>query len=528
MIARRIRGILIICFAALAALLAHPTPTARIAAQSPCDGLVAPRLQTSGTARVTSIYGLSLKNRPATGAAGATELALLPFGTVVTVMDGYTCNFGYVWWQVRLPDGTTGWIAEGSAGEYFAEPFSDRLNLFRPNDDRTRIDRYAVTRDGTAEYRGSFAVTLPPVTPGDVWQQVEIDRLAEALETLRTECPDRLGNSPLAGVTALDDALRLSLPPSEYDFYPSPSGERILLVRHYHLLVPRCDTVIPERVGISTVSVLDATGSETALFPFPQHGSVPPSQDTYAETEPDPWSVYLDEVVWSPHETYIAFVAAYRDRCEQACFRFHIYIANLDTGQLTNIGEGRHLAWTNGGEGINFFRLSWTGDGRQKAHLYTSRADGSALQEIWLPGGAHYVSPEQRALNLPWNTSGTRVMVANAGMAEVMLFKLDDRAFTPPVTVPDRMPQLNRLSVHIIRGETAFLWTTIRGNFVIQDVRTGQWRDLNSEVASTGIAPRRVEPFATGDAALVTMADGTAYVLDLVADRLIPVTFERP
>jgi hypothetical protein len=102
-----------------------------------------------------------------------------------------------------------------------------------------------------------------------------------------------------------------------------------------------------------------------------------------------------------------------------------------------------------------------------------------------------------------------------------MLLALSDRAFTPPIPVPDLMPALNRLAVHLVRGETALLWTTIRGEFVLQEVRTGQLERLSSELASTGIAPRRVRPFGTGDAALIEMADGTVYVLDLDADRLI-------
>jgi hypothetical protein len=152
------------------------------------------------------------------------------------------------------------------------------------------------------------------------------------------------------------------------------------------------------------------------------------------------------------------------------------------------------------------------------------RPDGNDRQEIWLPGGAVYVSDRQQGLGLPWNDGGTRVMVANAGMGEVMLFNLSDRAFTPPVTVPDLMPQPNRLAVDLIQGEKAFLWTTIRGEFVTQNVRTGDWLQLTSDLATTGVAPVGVRPFASGSKALVEMVDGTAYVLDITADQLIPVT----
>lgn len=494
-------------------------------AQTPCDGLVAPRLAVGDTARVVSPYGLSLKDSPRTGAAGAVERALLPFGTVVRVLDGYTCNFGYLWWQVSLPDGTTGWAAEGGASDYYLYPYTDALHIFRPRDGGASLDHFTVTREGRAVWRGTIPIAPAQGTPGTVWQQVEIDRLSALLDDARARCPQRLRGTALETVTSLDQALALPLPALEYDFYPAPSGERLLLVRHQHLLVPRCDTVIPERVGISTVSVMGADGAETVLFPFPQHGSVPASEDAYAPSEPDSWTVTLDEVIWSPHEKYIAFVAAYRDRCTGGdCYRFHIYIANLETGQLYIVGEGRHLGWTNGGEGIAFFRLMRDSAGQARARLFTARPDGSARQEVWLPGGAVYVSEEQRDLGFPWNPSGTQVMVGNAGLGEVMLLNVADRAFTPPASVPDLMPQANRLSVHLVRGETALLWTTIRGEFVVQEVRRGRWQQLQSELASTGVAPRRVQVFGMGDAALIEMADGSAYLLDLDADRLMAVT----
>ncbi len=515
--------------ALLLALILPPLVAPPARAQSPCDVLVAPRLQAGATGRVTSPYGLSLKNQPMTGAAGAIELALLPFGTVVSVLDGPRCNLGYVWWQVRLADGTIGWVAEGDASSYFMARHADTLPVFRPRDGGAALDYFTVARDGSAAQRGTIPIAPQPATPGALWQQVEVDALGQALDAVRAQCPERLIGTPLEGAATLDEALALPLPPLEYDLYPAPSGERLVLVRHHHLLVPRCDTVIPQRIGMSTVSVLDATGAETVLFPFPQHGSVPASEDAYTPSGPDAWNVTLDEVIWSPHEKFIAFAAAYRDACPGGpCYRFHMYIANLETGQLYLPGEGRHLGWTNGGEGIAFFRLVAGEAGQKQARLFTARPDGTARQEVWLPGGAEYVSAERRDFGLLWNASGTRVMVANRGFGEVMLLTLSDRAFTPLVPVPDLMPQSNRLAVHLVRGESALLWTTIRGDFVLQDARTGRWERLRSELASTGIAPRRVQPFGTGDAALVEMADGTAYVLDLDADRLTLVALPAP
>ncbi len=508
----------------LTALIPALPPSAR--AQNPCDGLVTPRLSVGGTARVVTTYGLSLKDRPATGAAGAVEVRILPYDTVAQVVEGYRCNFGYVWWQLQLADGTSGWAAEGGAvGTYFLEPITAGVHVYRLSADRSQIAHYFVTAEGAAQLRETFAVPPLNTTPADAWQDVEKARLAALLEEARANCPQRLQGTALEGLSA-EQALALPLPASEYDVYPSPRGDRLVLVRHLHLLVPRCHTVIPERVGISTVSVLGADGSEQPLFPFPQHGDVPPSEDGYAESEPDPWQVYLAEVLWSPAETHIAFVAAYRDRCgASACFRFHVYVANLESGELYILGEGRHIGWAAGGAQLNVFRLVSGADGQRQAHLFTMRPNGWDRQEIWLPGGAVYLSAEQQPLGYPWNAGGTRVMVANAGADEVMLFELADRAFTPPVSVPPLAAAPNRLSVHLVQGESAYLWVTIRGDFVLQNARNGSWRKLQSTLAPTGVPPRRVQPFPSGNLALIEMADGSAWILDYAADALRPVAF---
>ena len=54
-------------------------------------------------------------------------LKAIPAGTTVEVLGNPTCSpyldGAYLWWQVKLPDGTTGWSAEGSlsGNSYFLE-----------------------------------------------------------------------------------------------------------------------------------------------------------------------------------------------------------------------------------------------------------------------------------------------------------------------------------------------------------------------------------------------------------------------
>ncbi|MBI5959636.1 MAG: hypothetical protein HY866_12920 [Chloroflexi bacterium] len=501
-------------------------PLAPAHAQNACDGLVTPRLTSGGAARVISQYGLSMKNRAATGAAGASELAVLPYGTTIALTEAYTCNFGYVWWPIRLADGTTGFIAEGDASNYYLEPYTVGQHYYARSSDGAQIVHYLILPDGSSELQNVFPITPASGTPSQLWQPVETAWLTKAFEAVKTGCPERLAGTGLENATN-ETVLTTALPPLDYDFYPSPDGSRMVLVRHQHLVLPRCTSTVPERIGMSTVSIVEANGAERVLFPFPQHGTVPGSQDHYKPGEPTPWIVSLDEVVWSPNGKYVAFVAAYQDLCQGAlCYRYHMYISNLETGQLYVTGEGRHVGWSNGGETINYFRLI-TGDlNAQNPHLYTMKPDGTNRQEVWLPGGARYVSDSRAPYGFPWNDGGTRVLVGNAGIAEVMLFTLSDRSFTPPVGVPDLTPLANRLMVGLIGGEKTLLWATIRGEFLTQSVSSGQWTKLTSEVASTGVAPRHVTPFPLVNRALIEMVDGSAYVLDLDADQLIPVRFE--
>ena len=283
---------------------------------------------------------------------------------------------------------------------------------------------------------------------------------------------------------------------------------------------------MPDQIGVTQVSLLSAGGTETLLFPYPQHGSVPPSDDRYAPSDPaDSRNVYLDEVVWSPNGRYIAFLVAYRDACTgETCYRFHLYVWNVETGQLYVPGEGRHVGWTNAGEALNVFRLVSGAEGTQAARLFTMRPDGSNRQEIWLPGGAVYVSGEQRSLGLPWNEGGTRVMVANAGMGEVMLFTLSDRDFTPPVALPDMMqpspaggpPDPHGSAVSVDHYPRRFRHAE-RSHRRLEGAQQQPGADRQRAL--------RVRPFGSGATALVEMANGTAYVLDAEADRLTPVTY---
>ena len=522
--ARALRLSILIAVALIFALAAPTIPPAH--AQDGCDGLLPPRLSLGQPVRISSTYGLSLKNQPMTGASGAVEITQISYGMLATVTDGYRCNDGYTWWQLILPDGTTGWAAEGDAFNYFLEPAAVELHSFRPDPTWSQIAHDIVTPDGRATRQGVIPLAAVSGTAGELWQPVEFEYAIPALERLRATCPDRLTSTHWDTITTPETLQALPVTTREIAAHPAPTGDAIVLVRDLTVDLPRCATVLPERVGIARVSLVTLDGTERELFPYAQHSSIPAAEDRYTLTDPTVPNIWLDEIVWSPNGQYVAFVAGYRDACEGAsCASFQLYVWSVPTGQLFILGEGRHIGWQNGGERINFFRLTGPYGSPQVAQLYSARPDGTDRQDIYLPGGAEYVSSTHALTGYPWNISGTRVMVANKGGGEVMLYDLNDLDFTTPVVLPDLMPAPNRLAVDLMRGDTAFLWATIRGDFVLQDVQRGNWQQLQSQVATTGIAPRDVRPFPDGTHALITLADGSAYALDLNADTLLPIVF---
>jgi len=50
------------------------------------------------------------------------QIKALNDGDSFNVIGGPTCADGYEWWQIKIDDGTTGWVAEGNETSYFIEP----------------------------------------------------------------------------------------------------------------------------------------------------------------------------------------------------------------------------------------------------------------------------------------------------------------------------------------------------------------------------------------------------------------------
>jgi carboxyl-terminal processing protease len=105
------------------AVPAEPVPTDPMPADVECP-LAMPAHLTSGQSAAVTNY-LYLRSSPG---IGSNWIQTINPKTQVEVVGSPTCvphrNGAYIWWQVKLPDGTMGWLAEGSFTRkaYFLEP----------------------------------------------------------------------------------------------------------------------------------------------------------------------------------------------------------------------------------------------------------------------------------------------------------------------------------------------------------------------------------------------------------------------
>jgi Tol biopolymer transport system component len=106
-----------------AALPAIPSPvSANVSAQGSCGTAPALRLTVGQSARVVLSDGTGNNLRVSPNTT-ATVAGVLADGEVFSVIGGPQCTENFWWWEIRRWDGTTGWTAEGEAGDYWLEPW---------------------------------------------------------------------------------------------------------------------------------------------------------------------------------------------------------------------------------------------------------------------------------------------------------------------------------------------------------------------------------------------------------------------
>lgn len=85
-----------------------------------CPLVPAPRLRPGMEAVVApGLWGLNLRALPAVSTGVRVQIGA---GQRMIVLDGPSCNGRYQWFRVELPNGVTGWIAEGEWAGYYIMP----------------------------------------------------------------------------------------------------------------------------------------------------------------------------------------------------------------------------------------------------------------------------------------------------------------------------------------------------------------------------------------------------------------------
>ncbi|HLA42571.1 MAG TPA: SH3 domain-containing protein, partial [Aggregatilineales bacterium] len=171
------RFVLIVCvwvatFSLFDAATAH--------AQDACIDLVTPRLGAEVTARAAFNDGVGVvfRDAPGTIAGQSNVLDTLSEGVIMTVIGVEpACKDGFLWWQVRLPDGREGYVAEGAGknGGYFLEPWEVGADIFRPGaGNPNQIDHFFVDTRGNVQQRAPLGIISITGTVAEIWQSSEI------------------------------------------------------------------------------------------------------------------------------------------------------------------------------------------------------------------------------------------------------------------------------------------------------------------------------------------------------------------
>lgn len=108
-----------------------------------CSGAPKSQVAVGSTARVTFTDGTPTRIRKQPTTSGKI-VGRIPEGTRFLIVGGHNCSDGYTWWNIELPNGTRGWMAEGKGGSYYLEPMDFRQQTC--SDLGTRLKRGAQAR----------------------------------------------------------------------------------------------------------------------------------------------------------------------------------------------------------------------------------------------------------------------------------------------------------------------------------------------------------------------------------------------
>jgi hypothetical protein len=489
-------------------------------AQDECVGLVATRLSPGMTARIAVDDGVGLVLRAAPQGG---FIQNLPEGTIFVLTDDTpTCRNGFLWRAVQLPDGTSGYLAEGGT-HYYTEPWLLGVHLYQPDPaNPNQINHLFIDSHAVAQPQPFLNLVPITGTAEQLWQPTEIQAANLVFTDRLVNCPQALpevlttvGNIPQIYYNEIG---------GERAFYPAPNGERGLVIRDYGLDIPACNGDNLEHFGTSYVTLLSAAGEQT-IFPFSQHTDPPLS----SFCQP-PIGIHLEQktlvtqVAWSPDSQYVGLVVRYlRNSPQFPCAFYHVFIINTSTPEVFYGGEGRRIAW--GSEGLYYLRDE-RGDpniiGTER--LLQVTPDGSQITIFSLPENTTWLpdAADLRSTMLPWNGATNQLLGCAGRDYNCRTFHLYHLQDSRMVSLPSPDPvQLgtNLKAVYFVADDTQLLWLTSVGRIFLQRIADGSWEAL---VGPNNII--QLIPLPLGIGAILQTAEGRWFYLNILDGHIQPIT----
>ncbi len=507
-------------------------------AQDPCSGLVPTRLHSGQTARVVlngDGLGNTVRDGPGKDQSGSRVISALPEGAIVTISQGPICLDGMVWWSVEMPNGGSGWTAEGDVSQYYLEPYEISLEVYILDAANPRqLNRWYVSYSGTASARDPYAIPGDDSLPASqLWQQPDIDAANLALADRLVNCPDVLQGTAWEGISNAGEVI---VPEGDFTITPSPDGGNVLLVRHRVLSIPTCGGAPGPYYGVSTVHLLNREGV-TDLFPYGQHNGARSKTACQSPDVPNlAWTTDLSEIAWAPDGDTVALTVRYldQDTAGRNCAFYFIYLVDVFSGRVDAIAEGRRPVWANGGAKLYYFTRTMDNGYNVLREDLWQLSEGQVTQ-LGLPTGAQFVPTafDSTGVHLPSTSDGTRILVCNTlnSCPDTLSMELADRSISPPIPVPANILPYQVAQIHYVAGDTRLLWLTNDGHLYIQAVQgvdTGLSTEINLNGVPAGSKLIDVKVLPTGLAAILQFDSGDYLLLNTVNRTLQPLPDLKP
>lgn len=486
------------------------------------------RLQIGGTARVIlngDGIGVIFRDNPGKERSGSQVIRALPEGEILTLLTGPICLEANSWWEVDLTTGERGWVSEGDVTTYFIEPYS--ISLFIVELDATnprQLNRWRIDADGNIQARGTFLVPGGDAVPArDLWQEPDQNAATADLLQRRANCPEVLVGTPWEVAPTAEDVV---VPEGEFDYYLSPDGGKIFLIRHRVLMMPACGSAIGRYYGVSTTHLLTQQDI-TDFFPYGQSSGAR-SKDSCLTPDVTnfSWRTELNEIVWSPDSDTVAFVARYIDQdVGRVCAYYFTFMIDIYSGSVNGIAEGRHVGWGEGGARLYYFTQQTDNGYNVLNQTFWQLGDG-VTTEIGLPDGSAPLPQafDSTGVYLPWTSDGRQILIcADDNCTGVFSFDTVRRQSAPLMVTPEVFRPFEVKNVVFVAGGTRLLWLTTFGQPYLQGLQgidSGNWGSVDLDDLGAGVTVDQMIVMPGGIHVLLQLNNGEYAILNTVSRNM--------